>query len=88
MLNEKQIKNKLELVDNMRYVYNGVFISGYKQALEEVLEIERPKARPASKDGIKMKCPHCLKIFLVAGNIRNYKIQCPWCSSIVEEVKK
>jgi len=48
MLEKKQIEARLELADvALGQTYNQVFISGYKQALREVLEIKMPKAMPS-----------------------------------------
>lgn len=50
MKSEKEIRAILSLVEN-RYGefdnYNSIFLLGYKMALQDVLEIKRPKAMPA-----------------------------------------
>lgn len=35
-----------------------------------------------------MKCKKCKKRFGVAGNIRNYKIECPFCHHRYDDEKK
>ena len=35
-----------------------------------------------------MKCQKCKKRFSEAGNIRNYKIVCPYCKEIQKENKQ
>lgn len=63
MLNKKQITDVWDkLVHNqILNSYNPVYKSGYKQALEDVLEMKRPKAQPANvPKGFELKeCNKC-----------------------------
>ncbi len=50
MLTKKKIQELLDFVNNITKRkevignYNGVYFGGYKSALEDVLEVERPRA--------------------------------------------
>lgn len=50
MLSEEEIKEKIEAVNNRRKefkAYNDIYLAGYKRALQDVLEIKQPKAKPS-----------------------------------------
>ena len=50
MKSEKEIISILYQVENRQgefEKYNSIFLLGYKMALQDVLEIKRPKAMPA-----------------------------------------
>ena len=56
MKNPTQIRDMIANIDYDLRAYNNIFKLGYKVALEDVLEIKRPKVKPSKgKGGVWMK---------------------------------
>ena len=50
MLNQTQIRDKIDMIERDLESYNDIFKLGYKVALQDVLEIKRAKAIPSQKN--------------------------------------